>query len=617
MTDKKPTETKLPVSSKPARRMTPKVTPTAGSTPAQRPKSGAAQRPAPGTRSTKPKVSPKTEAQRQSSRRVKPDAKAKDLETLLVQQGIMTKEKMDLALKDKPSNARLGEYLVSRGDLSENDLMKAYEKYLGIPHVNVHQHTVRRSTLNLLSQEYVQTHLILPLKVESGILTLAMNNPMDYFTIDRVELSTGLTVSPVVAAKDDIMLGINKNYAAQDDARPARQSPTAADTRIDGSAVKMFNQILMAAVQLRASDVHVDPMGDYVQVRYRVDGELRQGKQYPKDQHATLVARVKIISGLDITQNRTPQDGRFSERVGATPVDVRVSILPTVNGEKIVIRILDLSDANRRLSDMGFSKENADAFNALLKRPSGLILLTGPTGSGKSSTLYASIQELNKGSVNIMTVEDPVELQLEGINQIQVNSEVGLTFPAALRSILRQDPNIIMLGEIRDSETAEIAVRSALTGHLVLSTLHTNSAIDAVPRLVDMGIEPYLVSSSVKGVVAQRLLRRLCNACKKERPASEFEKALYVDRGSSIETMYEPVGCEQCQHAGYKGRVGVHELVTMTDEMKRKLLQDGSTSDLLSIAERDGMKFLLDDGMMKAKAGITTMDEVLRIATDD
>lgn len=625
MSDKKPTETKLPMSSKPARRMAPKVAPTVNASPAsgQPPKrkpAGGAARPKAG-RPVKTKTAPRPEQSRRAGRTDKPAAKraprAKDLATLLVQQGVMSQEKMDLALKEKPPSGRLGEYLVSRGDLSENDLLKAYESYLGIPLVNVHQYTVRRSTLNLLSQEYVQTHLILPLKSESGVLTLAMNNPMDYFTIDKVELTTGLTVSPVVAAKDDIMLGINKNYASQDDTRPARQAPTAADTRIDGSAVKMFNQILMAAVQLRASDVHVDPMGDYVQVRYRVDGELRQGKQYPKSQHSTLVARVKIISGLDITQNRTPQDGRFSERVGGTPVDVRVSILPTVNGEKIVIRILDLSDANRRLSDMGFSQDNADAFSALLKRPSGLILLTGPTGSGKSSTLYASIQELNKGTVNIMTVEDPVELQLEGINQIQVNSEVGLTFPAALRSILRQDPNIIMLGEIRDSETAEIAVRSALTGHLVLSTLHTNSAIDAVPRLVDMGIEPYLVSSSVKGVVAQRLLRRLCNACKKERPASEFEKALYLDRGSSIETMYDPVGCEQCQHAGYKGRVGVHELVTITDEMKRKLLQDGSTSDLLSIAERDGMKFLLDDGMLKAKEGITTMDEVLRIATDD
>lgn len=551
---------------------------------------------------------------KQSTRSKKP----KNLATLLVGSGVMARPAMEAALKEKPKTERLGAYLISRGDITEKDLLKAYEQYLGVPQINVYQYTIKRSTLSLVSQDYAQKHLVIPLKTADGVLTLAMNDPMDYFVIDKVELTTGLTVKPVVAAKDDIMLGINKNYATQSvRSSRARNQPDVSGEKLDGTVVKMFDQIVMSAVQLRASDVHIDPAERHVQVRYRVDGALRDGRQYAKAQHASLVARVKIISTLDITQTRAPQDGRFSTTIGSTPVDVRVSIIPTVNGEKIVIRILDLSDASRRLSDMGFSDINGKTFNQLLERPSGLILLTGPTGSGKSSTLYASIQELNKGDVNIMTVEDPVELQLEGINQIQVNAEVGLTFPAALRSILRQDPNIIMLGEIRDSETAEIAVRSALTGHLVLSTLHTNSAVDAIPRLVDMGIEPYLVSSSVKGVVAQRLLRRICTNCREGRPATEFEQQLYKERGATIETLYEGKGCEQCQHVGYKGRVGIHEVVVMTDDMKRLLLKDGTGADLYSIAVENGMQFLMDDGMDKAKAGLTTISEVIKIAADD
>lgn len=550
-----------------------------------------------------------------SSRTTKP--KTRNLGALFVESGAITRDQLRVAMSEKLKGQSIGEALVKQKFITEVQLIKTLEAKLGIEHVQLHKRPIGKDAISKISQDFAQKHIVLPIGVDSdaGEITVAMHDPMNYFVIDNIELSTGLTVKPVISTRDDILIAINKHYAAQME-RDAKASGKSGDSKLDGTVVTLFNQILTSAVQLKASDLHIDPEADYVSIRYRVDGQLRRYRKIAKAVLPQLTARVKILSELDITQSRIPQDGRFSTMVGSSPVDLRVSILPTVEGEKIVIRILDLSDAQRSLNDLGFSRANAKTFSDLLKKPSGLILLTGPTGSGKSSTLYAAMKHLNNDSVNIMTVEDPVELQIEGINQVQVNAEAGLTFAAGLRSILRQDPNIIMIGEIRDKETAEIAIRSALTGHLVTSTLHTNSAVDAVPRLVDMGIEPYLVASSIRGVVAQRLVRKICADCRRKRRPTPAEQEVFKSRGNVIEAIYESPGCNSCQQTGYRGRITVHEIFTLDETMKQMLLQSGTTSDLKSYAVSQGMKFLIDDGLEKVKSGLTSLDEVMKIAAD-
>lgn len=537
--------------------------------------------------------------------------KRKKLGNILVESGVITKDQYRQAAQNKKKGQKIGDVLVAQGFITEKQLIKTLEVQLSIPYVSLYKYTIKKSVLTHASHEFAQKNMIMPLKVEGDTLVIAMHDPMNYYVIDNLELATGLTIKPVIATRDDILFAINKYYgrqAASDTSQPTE--------KMDESVVQLFNQILTTAVQLKASDIHLDPEESYVGIRYRIDGQLRKDRKIAKDMHGPLIARIKILAELDITQTRAPQDGRFDTSVGPSSIDLRVACLPTVNGEKIVIRILDLSDATRKISDLGFSKSNRAAYTQLLKRPSGLILLTGPTGSGKSSTLYASVRQLNKENVNIMTVEDPVELQMEGVNQVQVNSDSGLTFAAGLRSILRQDPDVIMIGEIRDKETAEIAIRSALTGHLVFSTLHTNSAVDAVPRLVDMGIEPYLAASSIKGVVAQRLVRHICMDCRKKRRPTAFEKKVFEDREQNIDVIYEATGCDSCHHTGYRGRFAVHEVITTDDKMKQALLQDGSSADLHTHAANNGTEFLIDDGLAKVKSGLTTIDEIMKIAAD-
>lgn len=551
---------------------------------------------------------------KQTTAKIEP-VKRKTIGHVLIEMGFLTKEQYKHAANEKKPGQKLGDALMAQGVITEKQWIKALERELGIQHVSLFNQPIAKGALKYVPHTFAQKHFVMPMRATSDTLTVAMHDPMNYPVIDNLALATGLQVKPMIATRDDILHAINKYYVTtavtQNDDAPTK------DGKLDASVVDLFNQILVTGVQLKASDIHIDAESRHIAVRYRIDGELRLSRKVEKSVHTPLVARIKILSGLDITQNRLPQDGRFSMEVGSTPVDLRVACLPTVHGEKVVIRVLDLSDSFRNMSSINFSKENQSKYAKLLKRPSGLVLLTGPTGSGKSSTLYASIGHLNKENVNIMTIEDPVELELEGVSQIQVNSDAGLTFAVGLRSILRQDPNIIMIGEIRDKETAEIAIRSALTGHLVFSTLHTNSAIDAIPRLIDMGIEPYLVASSIKGVVAQRLVRRVCVDCRKPRKPTADEVAIFKRRGKTIDVLREGKGCDACQHTGYRGRFGVHEAVIIDEAVKRKLLAGATTEELKDYLASEGTSFLLDDGLDKVKAGLTTLAEVMKIAMDE
>ncbi|MEN2765562.1 GspE/PulE family protein [Ornithinibacillus xuwenensis] len=537
-------------------------------------------------------------------------ATRKRLGDLLQEAGLVTGKQINEALENKKPSQKLGDALLERGYITERQLIEVLEFQLGIPQVSLYQYPVDEQVLGLVSKEVAQRNFIMPLKIQGRSLLLAMKDPMDYYIIDDLELSTGLSISPVIATKDDILFAINKYYFKEDN----RINIDLIEGEDEAPVIRLLDQLLSGAIRLRASDIHIDPQEDNVYVRYRIDGRLQTEKLVPKELLNALVARIKILADLNITQTRLPQDGRIKMNVDQIPVDLRISCLPTVFGEKVVIRVLDLNNALMQLSELNLTKENHQKYRQLITQPTGLVLLTGPTGSGKTSTLYASINHLNKEHVNIVTVEDPVELPLKGINQVQVNSSIGLTFANGLRSILRQDPNIIMVGEIRDQETAEIAIRSSLTGHLVFSTLHTNSAIDTVPRLIDMGVEPYLVVSALNGVVAQRLVRRICRDCQTEREATEMEKDIFHKYGFEVDHVYYGKGCSSCHQQGYRGRVAVHEVLVLDETLKTMLLNRATMKAVKQYASEHGMKFLIQDGLEKVNAGITTMEEIMQIS---
>jgi type IV pilus assembly protein PilB len=534
----------------------------------------------------------------------------KRLGDLLQEAGLVTNEQINETIESKKPDQKLGDALLERGYITEKQLIEVLEFQLGIPQVSLYQYPIDEAVLGYVSKEMAQQNHIMPLQIQNQALVIAMNDPMDYYIIDDLELATGLSISPVLATKDDIVYAINKYYFKDQKGI----NLDFAENSDEAPVIQLFDQILHAAVQLRASDIHLDPHEGNVYVRYRIDGRLQTEQILPKQIQNSLIARIKILADLNITQTRLPQDGRIKMTVDTTPVDLRISCLPTVYGEKIVIRILDLKNAFMQLSELNFSKENHQMYRKLITQPSGLVLITGPTGSGKSTTLYASINLLNKEHVNIVTIEDPVEYQLKGINQVQVNSAIGLTFANGLRSILRQDPNIIMVGEIRDQETAEIAIRASLTGHLVLSTLHTNSALDAVPRLIDMGVEPYLVVSALNGVVAQRLVRKICRDCHTARPATVMEQDIFQKNGVDVDTVYYGKGCNSCHQTGYRGRIAIHEVVMMDDNLKNMLLNRVPMSEIRSYIDVQGSKFLVQDGLEKVKQGLTTVEEIMQVS---
>ena len=548
----------------------------------------------------------------------------KRLGDILVEAGLITDEQLESTLKQKSEGQKLGEALLQRGYITEQQLIEVLEFQLGTPHISLFQYPFDPNLFHIIPKEVAKRSLLIPLKKTGDRLLIAMADPMDYFTIDDLRLSTGFQIETAIATKDDILRAINKYYDIDEGFeelfgnRPETEAETEENINDQDSPIfRLVNQLLSNAVAMKASDIHFDPHETKLVIRYRVDGMLHTERVLPKHMQSLLTARIKIMSNLDITEHRIPQDGRIKMNLDFHPIDLRVSTLPTVYGEKIVLRILDLGSTLNDINQLGFNKLNLKRFNDLIEKPVGIVLITGPTGSGKSSTLYAALNKLNNEEVNIITIEDPVEYQLEGVNQIQVNSNIGMTFAAGLRSILRQDPDIIMVGEIRDKETAEIAIRASLTGHLVLSTLHTNDAIGSIMRLTDMGVEPFLVASSLTGIVAQRLVRRVCRDCAEEHAPEKREIEIFAKRGMKIDKVVRGRGCASCNMTGYKGRVAIHEVLVINDEMKRVIMNGDSFNKLRDMAIKAKTIFLMDDGLLKVKQGITTLEEVLRVAISD
>jgi type IV pilus assembly protein PilB len=548
----------------------------------------------------------------------------KRLGELLVESGLITADQLQIALKEKTGNQKLGETLLIQGFITEQRLIEALEFQLGIPHVSLSRYPIDVKLLKLVPKEIAKRQMLVPLRKEGDKLFVAMADPMDFYAVDDLRLSTGFQIETAIAAKDEIIKAINKYYeldnTMQDfigEAPVLSKEQEAGIIEDDSPIVKLVNQLLLNGVQQKASDIHIDPQETKIIVRYRVDGILRTERKLPKHMQSAIIARIKIMSNLNITEYRVPQDGRIKVNLEFNPIDLRVSTLPTVYGEKIVMRILDLGNAFNNLEKMGFHPTNYNRIVELIEQPTGIVLITGPTGSGKSSTLYAALNRLNSEEVNIITVEDPVEYQLEGINQIQVNTQVGMTFAKGLRAILRQDPNIIMVGEIRDTETAEIAVRASLTGHLVISTIHTNDSISTITRLSDMGIEPFLVASSLVGVVSQRLIRRVCQDCQTPQEPTQREIDIFRRRGLEISQIVRGKGCGTCNMTGYKGRLAIHEILVVDEEIRRMIMNNKSIADIRECAINKGTIFLIDDGLRKVQQGLTTTEEVLKVAITD
>lgn len=548
----------------------------------------------------------------------------KRLGDLLVESGLITDEQLQAALAEKSENQKLGDALLQLGYITEQQLIEVLEFQLGIPHVSLYRYPFDTKLFNLVPKETAKRNLMIPLKKAGEKLYVAMADPMDFYAIDDLRLSTGFNIETAIATKDDIIRAINKYYDMDDGFEEFITGLESADeveettiTDDDAPIVKLVNQILTNAAVQKASDVHIDVHETKVVIRYRIDGILRTERVLPKHMQNMLIARIKILANLDITEHRIPQDGRIKLNLDFHPIDLRVSTLPTVYGEKVVLRLLDLGSTLNDLNKLGFNNVNLQRFLKMIEKPTGIVLITGPTGSGKSSTLYATLNRLNSEEVNIITIEDPVEYQLEGINQIHVNANVGMTFANGLRAILRQDPNIIMVGEIRDKETADVAVRASLTGHLVLSTLHTNDSLGTVTRLLDMGVEPFLVASSLSGIVAQRLIRRVCRDCAEDELPTKRELEIFARRGIRVDKVKRGRGCSSCNMTGYKGRIAIQEVLVIDDEMRRVILNGEPFSRLREMAIKNKTIFLIDDGLLKVKQGITTTEEVLRVAIPD
>ncbi|MEK4849547.1 ATPase, T2SS/T4P/T4SS family [Paenibacillus sp. FSL H7-0756] len=544
----------------------------------------------------------------------------KRLGDLLVENGIISEEQLQEALIDQRKTKRkLGDLLISQGYITEQQLIEVLEFQLGIPHVSLHKYHIDPAITQIIPESMAKRYQVLPFLKEGGKLMVAMADPLDYFAIEDLRMSTGFRIEPAISTRDELQRAIARHYGMRDSMNqmlielPTQEEITETEiTDEDSPIVRLVNQMIQQAVQLRASDIHVDPGENNLLIRYRIDGTLRTERLIPKQMQGFITARLKIMARLNIAERRLPQDGRIKMQFDYKMIDIRVSSLPTMHGEKIVLRLLDLSTGIKAVDTLGFSEGNAATFKEMIGRPYGIMLITGPTGSGKTTTLYSALSQLNQETVNIITVEDPVEYQLEGINQVHVNPAIGLTFAAGLRSILRQDPNIVMVGEIRDTETAEIAVRASLTGHLVLSTLHTNDAVSSISRLRDMGVEPYLIASSLIGVVAQRLVRKICTDCKETYKPSQQEAIMLERYGLRTDILHRGSGCGSCNSTGYRGRLAIHEVLTIDDHMRQLVTDSASVEELRSAAKVGGLVQLMEDGLLKVSQGMTTLQEVLR-----
>ena len=551
---------------------------------------------------------------------------------LLVEAGAITEEQLQEALaKQKEEGGRIGNIIMNMGFISRELLITVLTAQTGIDFCEIKSVKIDESVLKLVPDSLVNKYTAMPIGYDENnpnILKVAMADPMDLVAVDDISISSGLQVEPMLSFEEDLVNTIGKYYGsaqameAAEAYRKEQQSGELTEAEADqlndeidnSPIVLLVNQIIEGGVRQRGSDIHIEPMETYVRVRYRIDGALKQVMTYDYSLAAAISARIKIIGGMDIAEKRKPQDGRITIVVDRREFDVRVSILPTVYGEKTVMRLTSKDGLTKPKSGLGFSPQEIEVFDGILSNPHGIILVTGPTGSGKSTTLYTSLSELNTEDVNIITVEDPVEANIDGINQVQVNVKAELTFAAALRSILRQDPDIIMIGEIRDGETAQIAVQAAITGHLVVSTLHTNSAASTVTRIIDMGIEPYIIGDALVGVIAQRLVRRLCTSCKTPRLADDEEKvALGIEDMDEDVVVYEPTGCPLCNDTGYSGRIGVYEMMPVSKSLQ-SVISKGATADVIEAqALSEGMSTLKMSAGKHVLNGITSLEEMKKI----
>lgn len=550
----------------------------------------------------------------------------KRLGNLLLKNGLITQDQLECVLEiQKSTGKKMGEIFMEEGIVSEDKIIEVLEFQFGIPHINLNKYYIDPEIPRLISEKLARRYTLIPIKKDGERLIVAMVDPLNIFAIDDIKMATDLEIIPVIATNQGILNAIDQYYETESveralaEFRRNYQVETADDideellSEISNApVVKLVNSIIRQAVKMKASDIHIEPFEKIIKVRFRIDGDLQEIMAPAKTTHSAIVTRIKIISKMDIAERRLPQDGRIEMSIENKEVDLRISILPTVHGEKIVMRLLERSSFLFTKQQLGFTEQDLIVFEKIIKSPNGIILVTGPTGSGKTTTLYAILEELNQVSKNIITVEDPVEYQMDSVNQVQVNVKAGLTFANGLRSILRQDPDAIMIGEIRDDETAQIAVRAAITGHLVLSTMHTRDTVSSVTRLIDMGVEPYLVSSSVVGVTAQRLVKKICDNCKIGYTADVLEKkALQIEDTAEVK-IYRGGGCNFCNNTGYRGRIAVHEILPITKDI-RLLIDKGSSMDSIKVeAKKQNFVSLEENCIRLVKGGVTTVEELLR-----
>ncbi len=553
---------------------------------------------------------------------------------LLISRGLLQQEQLDQALEEQRRGNHqklLGEVLVEMRFCSEDQITEVLAQAYGVPYARVSPRIADPKAISLLPKEFLEKHQVLPLFRVEQTLTVAVSEPANVFLVEEIERLSGQTVQVVAATSRDIKATLqaylpNDQVFVIDDIieevkpeeftliqQQVQDIASLEQAAGDSPVIKLVNYIIYTAVKDGASDIHIEPGDKVLRVRCRIDGRLAEKLRPPHHMHAAVASRIKIMAGLDIAERRLPQDGGIHVMMDKRPIDLRVSTMPAKHGEKVVIRIIDNERASVNLEKLGFGYATLKLFRKLIVKPNGIVLVTGPTGSGKSTTLYSVLQELNRDDVNICTVEDPVEYALTGVNQFQVNEKVGFTFANALRSILRQDPDVLMIGEIRDSETARIATQAALTGHLVFATMHTNDAVSAVTRLFNIGIEPYLVGATLCGVLAQRLVRKLCPACKKSADPTPQEKHTFEKFRLPVEPIYHPKGCPRCRNLGYSGRVGLYELLVPDDAMIERISAGAPLNELRQLAEQIGMNPLRRDGLEKVGQGVTTMEEVYRV----
>ena len=569
-----------------------------------------------------------------------------NLGDLLVRENLISRQQLRQALEyQRVHGGRLGYCLIQLGWVTGEDISAILCRQFGLPSINLPVFKVNPSVVRLIPPETARKYQVLPLSREGSTLTVATIDPTDVLAMDDLQFMTGFTIEPVVAAESAIRGAIRKHYgggrtretrqggegasvesvpAARDELErgKAKPAPVAIDDRgqaaREAPVVKLVNRILSSALKQGASDIHIEPYEQELRVRFRIDGLLSTVMTPPLNQKDAVTSRIKIMAKLDISEKRLPQDGRMKIRLTREgrvgDLDLRVSVLPTLHGEKVVLRLLDRDRLMLDMTQLGFEPDSLRRFESAILKPYGMVLVTGPTGSGKTSTLYSSITRLNRMETNILTAEDPVEFNLPGINQVQVKEQIGLTFATALRAFLRQDPNIVLVGEVRDLETAEIAIKAALTGHLVLSTLHTNDAASTVSRLTNMGVEPFLVATSVHLICAQRLVRRICRQCRQaaEPPVESLIDAGFDPSEASRIPTYRGRGCDACNHTGYKGRVGLFEVMEIGDGLRDLILRGGTSAQLKQMAIRDGMSTLRASGLQKIRDGVTTLEEILR-----